>query len=70
MAILSKQEPSSLYLYRWFQNGETRISGWFRWILPGTIEFFTFDHDILFVVTKQGSNYVLSKIVFAYGYSC
>jgi hypothetical protein len=62
MAILSKQELSSLYLYRWFQNGETRISGWFRWMLPGTIEFFTFDHDILFVVTKHGSNYVLSKM--------
>ena len=62
VAILSKQELSNLYLYRWFQNGDTRISGWFRWMLPGTIEFFTFDHDILFVVTKHGSNYVLSKI--------
>lgn len=62
MALLSKQEVSSLYLYRWFQNGDTRISGWFRWMLPGTIEFFTFDHDILFVVTKHGSNYVLSRM--------
>ena len=63
MAILSKQELSSLYLYRWFNlTGEQRISGWFRWMLPGTIEFFTFDHDILFVVTKHGSNYVLSKM--------
>jgi hypothetical protein len=63
MAILSKQELSSLYLYRWFNlTGDQRVSGWFRWILPGTIEFFTFDHDILFVVTKHGSNYVLSKM--------
>jgi hypothetical protein len=63
MAILSKQELSSLYLYRWFNlTGEQRIAGWFRWMLPGTIEFFTFDHDILFVVTKHGSNYVLSKM--------
>jgi hypothetical protein len=63
MAILSKQELSSLYLYRWFNlTGDQRISGWFRWMLPGTIEFFTFDHDILFVVTKHGSNYVLSKM--------
>jgi hypothetical protein len=63
MAILSKQELSSLYLYRWFNlTGEQRISGWFRWMLPGTIEFFTFDHDILFVVTKHGSNYILSKM--------
>jgi hypothetical protein len=63
MAIFSKQELSSLYLYRWFNlTGEQRIAGWFRWMLPGTIEFFTFDHDILFVVTKHGSNYVLSKM--------
>ena len=63
VAIFSKQELSSLYLYRWFNlTGEQRISGWFRWLLPGTIEFFTFDHDILFVVTKHESNYVLSKI--------
>jgi hypothetical protein len=63
LAILSKQELSSLYLYRWFNlTGEQRIAGWFRWILPGDIQFFTFDHDILFVVTKHGSNYVLSKM--------
>jgi hypothetical protein len=63
LAILSKQELSSLYLYRWFNlTGEQRIAGWFRWILPGEIQFFTFDHDVLFVVTKHGSNYVLSKM--------
>jgi hypothetical protein len=63
LAILSKQELSSLYLYRWFNlTGEQRVAGWFRWILPGEIQFFTFDHDILFVVTKHGSNYVLSKM--------
>jgi hypothetical protein len=36
IAILSKQELSSLYLYRWFNlTGEQRIAGWFRWMLPG-----------------------------------
>jgi hypothetical protein len=29
--------------------------------MPSDVEFFTFDHDILFVVTKHGSNYVLSR---------
>jgi hypothetical protein len=62
MAILSKQETRSLYLYRWFNlTNDNRISGWFRWIMPSDVEFFTFDHDILFVVTKHGSNYVLSR---------
>ena len=62
VALLSAQEPSNMYLYRYFQRGEERISGWFRWNLPGTIEFVDFDQDIMYVVTKHGSNYVLSKV--------
>ena len=62
VAMLSKQEPNSLYLFRFFQQGENRVSGWFRWILPGTIESFDFDQDVLYVVTKHGSNYVLSNM--------
>jgi hypothetical protein len=62
VALLSKQELSSMYLYRFFQQGDNRISGWFRWNLPGTIEFVDFDQDIMYVVTKHGTNYVLSKV--------
>jgi hypothetical protein len=62
LAMLTKQEPSNMYLYRFFQNGDSRISGWFRWNLPGTIEMMDFDHDIMYVVTKHGSNYVLSTV--------
>jgi hypothetical protein len=62
VGILSKQDISSIYLYRFFQNGDSRISGWFRWTLPGTIETFDFDQDIMYIVTKHGSNYVLSKV--------
>ena len=63
MAILSKSEPSSVYIYRWFQNGDQgRLSSWSRWLFPGTVEAFDFDQDMMYLVTKQGSNYVLSKI--------
>ena len=63
MAILSKSEPSSVYIYRWFQNGDQgRLSSWSRWTFPGTVEAFDFDEDMMYVVTKQGSNYVLSKM--------
>lgn len=62
VAMLTKQEPANMYLYRYFQQGETRISGWFRWKLPGTIEMVDFDHDIMYVITKHGSNYVLSTV--------
>jgi hypothetical protein len=63
VAFLSKQELSSMYLYRFLRNGDQKVlSSWFRWKLPGTIEFTDFDQDQMFVVTKHGSNYVLSKV--------
>ena len=62
VAFLSKQELSNMYLYRFFQNGDNRISGWFRWKLPGTVEMVDFDQDIMYVVTKHGTNYVLSTV--------
>lgn len=61
-ALLSEQNIKSIYLYRFFNTGETRVSAWFRWIFPGTVESFDFDQDIMYVVTKQGSNYILNTM--------
>jgi hypothetical protein len=61
-ALLSEQDLKSIYLYRFFNTGETRYSAWFRWVLPGTVESFDFDQDIMYVVTKQGSGYVLNTM--------
>lgn len=62
LAMSSKQDTRSLYLYRFLQAGETRVSSWFKWTLPGTIQHFDFYQDIMFVITKHGSNYVLSRV--------
>ena len=61
-ALLSQQDLKSIYLYRFFSAGDSRVSAWFRWILPGTVESFDFDQDIMYVVTKQGSSYVLNTV--------
>ena len=61
-ALLSAQDTKSIYLYRFFNAGDTRVSAWFRWIFPGTVESFDFDQDIMYVVTKQGSSYVLNTV--------
>ena len=61
-AILSAQDTKSIYLYRFFNAGDSRVSAWFRWIFPGTVESFDFDQDIMYVVTKQGSNYILNTM--------
>jgi hypothetical protein len=61
-SLLSSQDPTSLYLFRYF-NAESRImSSWFKWQMPGNVETFKYDHDILYVVVKLGSNYVLGEI--------
>lgn len=61
-ALLSQQDLKSVYLYRYFNAGDSRVSAWFRWILPGTVESFDFDQDIMYIVTKQGSNYILNTM--------
>jgi hypothetical protein len=61
-ALFSKQDQKSIYFYRFFNAGDSRVSAWFRWILPGTVESFDFDQDIMYVVTKQGSGYVLNTV--------
>ena len=61
-ALLSQQDLKSIYLYRFFNAGDSRVSAWFRWVLPGTVESFDFDQDIMYVVTKQGSGYVLNTV--------
>ena len=61
-AILSAQDLKSIYFYRFFDAGQSRVSAWFRWILPGTVESFDFDQDIMYIVTKQGSNYILNTV--------
>jgi hypothetical protein len=60
-SLLSEQDPSALYFYRFF-NAENRISAWFRWTVPGTIESFDFDQDIMYIITKQNGDYILSTV--------
>jgi hypothetical protein len=62
VALVSRQDPTEIYLYRYFQNGNTRISGWFRWTTPHPVEALDFDQDILYIVTKNDTNYLLSKV--------
>jgi hypothetical protein len=59
--LLSEQDPSAIYFYRFF-NAQNRISAWFKWNIPGTVESFDFDQDIMYIITKQDSNYLLSTV--------
>jgi hypothetical protein len=57
-ALRSRRDPNTLYLFRFFNAGnERQMASWFKWVLPGSINTFDFDHDRLFVVysTATGS---------------
>ena len=63
LALLSSREPSSIYLFRFFNNGSERLMwAWFKWSMPGNVVMLEFDHDTLYIITKHNSSHVLSKV--------
>jgi len=59
---MSDQTSRYVYLYRTYNDGkETLVEAWFNWQLPGTVQTVAVDSDDFFSVTKQGSQFTLSK---------
>ena len=59
---LSSQSDRKVYFYRTYSDGEKLlVQAWFNWELPGTVQTVAVDSDDLFAVTKQGSQFTLSK---------
>ena len=51
-----------IYFYRTYSDGkETLVEAWFNWQLPGTVQTIAVDSDDFYAVTKQGSQFTLSK---------
>ena len=59
---LSSQTDRKVYFYRTYNDGEKNlVQAWFNWELPGTVQTIAVDSDSMFAVTKQGSQFTLSK---------
>ncbi len=59
---LSSQTDRKVYFYRTYNDGEKNlVQAWFNWELPGTVQTIAVDSDTMFAVTKQGSQFTLSK---------
>ena len=63
-ALRSNREPDAIYLFRFFNAGnERQQASWFKWVMPGDVDVFEFEHDTLFVVCKTPTgNRILNKI--------
>ena len=59
---MSKQSSDKIYFYRTYTDGEeTLVQAWFNWQLPGTVQTTIVDSDDMYIVTKQGNQFTLSK---------
>ena len=59
---MSSQSDRKVYFYLTYSDGEKNIiQAWFNWQLPGTVQTIAVDSDDFYTITKQGSQFVLSK---------
>ena len=59
---MSGQSSDKIYFYRTYTDGEKiLVQAWFNWQLMGTVQTIAVDSDDMFAVTKQGSQFTLSK---------
>jgi len=57
-----KKNSSDIYHYKYFDSGQQREqSAWYSWGLTGTLQYMTYTGGNFHVVTKQGSDYILSR---------
>ena len=58
----SGQSSKYIYFFRTYNDGEKNVvQAWFNWEAPGTVQAIAADSDEFFAVTKQGTQYTLSK---------
>ena len=59
---MSGQSSNKIYLYRTYNDGERNLlESWFNWDLPGNVQCIFVDEDDMYTVTKQSSQFTLSK---------
>ena len=59
---LSSQDDRKVYFYRTYNDGEKNlVEAWFNWELMGDVQTIAVDSDDMYAVTKQGSQFTLSK---------
>ena len=62
IVTFGKKNSSELYHYKYFDSGERRDqSAWYSWTLTGTMQHMTYTAGSFYVVTKQGSDFILCK---------
>jgi len=62
MIALASQNSKTLYIFRYYTDGkENLMQAWVSWTMPGNVQFTTIHSDDMYAVTKQGSQFTLTK---------
>ena len=59
---MSSQGSRYVYFFRTYNDGEKNlVQAWFNWELAGNVQTIALDSDDMFAVTKQGTQFTLTK---------
>ena len=62
MLSLTSQEERDIYFYRrYVENGELQMTAWYKWEMPGMVQFNAFVGDRYFLVSFQDDEAILSS---------
>ena len=62
IVTFGEKNSSQIYHYKYFNIGEKREqSAWYSWSLTGTMQHMTYTAGSFYIVTKQGSDYILCR---------
>ena len=62
LVTYGKKDEEQIYFYKYYDSGtERQQSAWYTWTLTGDFTHSTYTGGNQFIVTKQGSNYVLNR---------
>ena len=62
VVTFGKKNSSELYHYKYFDSGDRRDqSAWYSWTLTGTMQHMAYTAGSFYVITKQGSDFILCK---------
>ena len=55
--LQSRRDPNAIYVFRFYNAGsERQFASWFKWVMPGNVEMFEFDHDIMYAVVRMNNS--------------
>ena len=61
IALYGRNSPD-IYYHKTHNVGERNLmQSWFKWTMPGDVQFVTIDSDVMWIIIKSGTNHILLK---------